>query len=232
MTFALISKLLFNRFTLLVVVVVAVLLGLNWLYHHVENQGAQRERDRLGPVIAKLEVDLRHERKVNEAALKTNQNQREAHKLALEALEEDQALVLKAVGDQLTLTQQHVKELEKHHARQVIQASYVTARADAACVVPRGFVRLHNEAAGQPGDSSRPAQAAALPPGGPTDADAASGVALSEVGGTVAGNYAQYQEVAGRLVAWQTWYKGALAAWVKAVEQQGKFTIVMPPEPA
>ncbi len=56
---------------------------------------------------------------------------------------------------------------------------YVPAQADAACVVPRGFVRLHDAAA-----------AGTVPDSGAGDADAAaSGVALSAVAGTVAGNY-------------------------------------------
>ncbi|MGN7105173.1 hypothetical protein ACTHR6_26400 [Ralstonia holmesii] len=56
---------------------------------------------------------------------------------------------------------------------------YVPIEADAACAVPRGFVRLHDAAA-----------AGAVPDPHPGDADAApSGVALSAVAGTVAGNY-------------------------------------------
>lgn len=56
---------------------------------------------------------------------------------------------------------------------------YVSEAADRACPVPAGFVRLHDAAA------------AGLPPpgrAGATDA-APSGVALSAVAGTVAGNY-------------------------------------------
>ena len=56
---------------------------------------------------------------------------------------------------------------------------YVPAQADAACVVPRGFVRLHDAAA-----------SGTVPDSGAGDTDAApSGVALSTVAGTVTGNY-------------------------------------------
>ena len=56
---------------------------------------------------------------------------------------------------------------------------YVPIQADAACVVPRGFVRLHDAAA-----------AGAVPDPDTGDADAAaSGVALSAVAATVAANY-------------------------------------------
>ncbi|MDB0529703.1 hypothetical protein LBW56_23835 [Ralstonia solanacearum] len=55
---------------------------------------------------------------------------------------------------------------------------YVPIQADAACAVPRGFVRLHDAAAGT------------VPAPGTGDADAApSGVALSTVAATVADNY-------------------------------------------
>ncbi|WP_426394276.1 hypothetical protein ACN9M1_10870 [Ralstonia sp. R-29] len=56
---------------------------------------------------------------------------------------------------------------------------YVPAQADAACVVPRGFVRLHDAAA-----------AGTVPDSGAGDVDAAaSGIALSAVASTVTGNY-------------------------------------------
>ena len=56
---------------------------------------------------------------------------------------------------------------------------YVPAQADAACVVPRGFVRLHDAAA-----------AGTVPDPDTGNADAAaSGLALSAVASTVAGNY-------------------------------------------
>ena len=56
---------------------------------------------------------------------------------------------------------------------------YVPAQADAGCVVPRGFVRLHDAAA-----------AGTVPDPDTGNADAAaSGLALSAVASTVAGNY-------------------------------------------
>jgi hypothetical protein len=58
---------------------------------------------------------------------------------------------------------------------------YVSEKADRACVVPAGFVRLHDAAAH------------ALPapePAGAAD-EAATGVGLSAVAGTTAGNYAK-----------------------------------------
>ena len=70
---------------------------------------------------------------------------------------------------------------------------YVPIQADAACVVPRGFVRLHDAAA-----------AGAVPDSDPGDADAAaSGVALSAVAGTVAGNYTDSHANSAQLMSLQ-----------------------------
>ncbi|RON16054.1 hypothetical protein [Pseudomonas frederiksbergensis] len=84
---------------------------------------------------------------------------------------------------------------------------YVSAKADAACTVNAGFVRLHDYAAsGQPLPAPDPAG----------DADAApSGIALSTVAETVAGNYTSCQQNAEQLTQLQALllqYQGAAKA--------------------
>jgi hypothetical protein len=78
---------------------------------------------------------------------------------------------------------------------------YVTPEADAACVVPRGFVRVHDGAASNevPG------------PAADSDADP-SGVALSTVAEITAENYGTYHEVAEQLKALQKWVAEQQAA--------------------
>ncbi|WP_407466318.1 hypothetical protein [Xanthomonas campestris] len=72
---------------------------------------------------------------------------------------------------------------------------YVTQKADAACAIPAGFVRLHDAAAsGQP----------AGPPTGDPDAPAA-GVTLSAIASTVADNYTSCHATAAQLSALQDW---------------------------
>lgn len=71
---------------------------------------------------------------------------------------------------------------------------YVPAQADAACVVPRGFVRLHDAAA----------HGVVPEPAGNSDASPA-GVALSAVAGTVAENYTACRANAEQLSALQSW---------------------------
>ncbi len=73
---------------------------------------------------------------------------------------------------------------------------YVPVQADAACTINRGFVRLHDAAAA--GELPEPAR----------DADeAAAGIALSAVAGTVAANYQTCHENSEQLRALQTWIR-------------------------
>ncbi|WP_372168725.1 hypothetical protein [Xanthomonas axonopodis] len=72
---------------------------------------------------------------------------------------------------------------------------YVTQKADAACAIPAGFVRLHDAAAtGNP----------AGPPTGDPDAPAA-GITLSAAAGTVADNYTSCHATAAQLSTLQDW---------------------------
>lgn len=74
---------------------------------------------------------------------------------------------------------------------------YVTPEADAACVVPVGFVSVHDAAV----------QNSPLPgtPGLHESAD--SGVALSEVAGVVTDNYTTCHVIRERLIATENWIR-------------------------
>ena len=73
---------------------------------------------------------------------------------------------------------------------------YVTAQADARCVVPVGFARVHD------------ATAANVLPGPPGAADAQpSDLALSAVAGTVVDNYTTCHTTAAQLTALQDWVR-------------------------
>ena len=73
---------------------------------------------------------------------------------------------------------------------------YVSENADRACVVPVGFVQLHDAAASL---SGFPVAA-----GGPSEA--ASGIPLSRVGRAIAANYGSAHELAAEVRAWREWY--------------------------
>jgi hypothetical protein len=78
---------------------------------------------------------------------------------------------------------------------------YVPASADAACVLPTGFVQLHDAAAaGLPG-----------PSGGPDQTP--SGVPLSDALETIVGNYGAAYDWRAEALAWRDWYPKVRAAY-------------------
>lgn len=81
---------------------------------------------------------------------------------------------------------------------------HVTAQADAHCVVPLGFVRLHDAAA--TGDPA-PSYATGESP------DQASGTDLSTVAGTVIDNYGYTRELEAQVNGWIDWYERVKADW-------------------
>lgn len=96
---------------------------------------------------------------------------------------------------------QTIKERGKTIIKEV--PVYVTAKADAACVVPVGFVRLHDGAA------------ANVPPvaGNASGSnDDPSGIPLSAVAETVADNYEAGHLNAEQLAAVQQWWRESKAA--------------------
>jgi hypothetical protein len=80
---------------------------------------------------------------------------------------------------------------------------YVPVEADARCIVPVGFVRVHDAAA--VGDLSAVPESAGVADGGP------SGLALSDVAEAVADNYGSARQNAGQLKALQDWIRQVAA---------------------
>lgn len=84
---------------------------------------------------------------------------------------------------------------------------YVTAEADRRGYVPYGFVRLLDAAA-----AGRPAPAP-VPGSAPGADEAPSGFVLSDVAGSVVGNYETCQVWRSVAEGWQRWYVEQRAAW-------------------
>lgn len=72
---------------------------------------------------------------------------------------------------------------------------YVSKKAVDACVVPIGFIRLHNAAASD----------GTVPDAAGISNDAPAGIGLDTVAASVAGNYGTYHYVAAQLRALQAW---------------------------
>lgn len=85
---------------------------------------------------------------------------------------------------------------------------YVTPKADAAAVIPAGFVWMHNLAA-----SYAPTDTSPFSDRPPGDVDAPSGVALSTVAAVVDYNYAECNSRGALLDLWQAWYAKEHTAW-------------------
>lgn len=85
--------------------------------------------------------------------------------------------------------------------------NYVPAIADARCVVPRGFVLLHDFAASDQAKISRPPSSDDI-----TD----SGIKLSTVATVVGQNYGACHELRDEVKAWRGWYQDQKQLWEKS----------------
>lgn len=81
---------------------------------------------------------------------------------------------------------------------------YVDREDDQRCLVNRGFVRLHDAAA-------RGTPPVPDSPGEPNDAP--SGIGLSTVAATVAGNYGECRVWREQVIGWQEWYATQRSLW-------------------
>lgn len=85
--------------------------------------------------------------------------------------------------------------------------TYVSPAADSRCILPVGWVRLHDAAA------SGSAPSLSQGPGGPLDAP--SGVQPSEAITSVIGNYGVAYSWRAEAMAWREWYVAQKAEWEK-----------------
>lgn len=111
------------------------------------------------------------------------------------------------VNQAVAVDQQAVQDRIRTVTKTIIEKVpiYVTAKADAHCVVPTGFVRMHDAAAlGLP----------PVPVGDGRSIDGPSGLELSTVADTVVANYGACNGFREQLIGWQAWYRGQQAAFV------------------
>lgn len=102
----------------------------------------------------------------------------------------------------------HGRELVRIQTRTVTLIkevpTYVSPAADTRCVIPVGFVRIHDAAAAGSSELSTAA-------GGPLDAP--SGIELSSVADTLIGNYGVAYQWRAEALTWRAWYARQKAAW-------------------
>ncbi len=139
-----------------------------------------------------LQADAADGRRATEAARQTT---------ATLSAERQQADITQAVGESAARAQEVIRWRTQTLIREV--PVYVTQEADDRCIVPAGFVRLHDLAAAGPH--------APVPESARGADDAPSGVALSAVAETVTGNYGTCDAVARQLTDLQAWVRAQQA---------------------
>lgn len=122
------------------------------------------------------------------------QAEKDAAAKAGRQLAERNAKVTTEVGAKVEKRQAEIRVVTKELIRDV--PKYITVQSDARCVVPAGFVSLHDQAAAGV-RSPDPAGFAA---------EAPSDVALSTVGETVAANYGTCNVWREQVIGWQEWW--------------------------
>lgn len=105
--------------------------------------------------------------------------------------------VTQAAGEKAATRQAEIRYVTRTIVEKVPE--YVTVEADRTCVLPVGFVRVHDAAAAGEGD-------ALSEPTGQSN-DAPSGVACSAAAATIAGNYGDYAAVSAQLTDLQSWIR-------------------------
>lgn len=135
-----------------------------------------------------------HIRRVNAAYELALSSKDKADKLVYAALQSD----FDTLKQNRSITQTIIKEVPK----------YVTPTSDARCVIPAGFVQVH--------DATAATNPAPLPGSATGDVDAASGVALSTVAEVVASNNAECVERGRILELWQRWYPASKENYERA----------------
>lgn len=110
-------------------------------------------------------------------------------------VERAQADVTQRVGEQTATRQAETRVVTRTIVQRVPE--YVTVEADRKCVLPDGFVSLHDAAAA--GDATT------LPESAGGAHDAPSEIACSEALRIVVENYGDYHALAAQVTGWQTW---------------------------
>ncbi len=118
-----------------------------------------------------------------------------AHGKAMDKQERESDELLGVLHKQLATS-----EARKNKKQIIIKevTTYVTAQSDAKCIIPSGFVYVHN--------STLAGEDAVVPESRPENADAPTTIKLSEVSAVVGANNAECVARGEVIKAWQDWY--------------------------
>lgn len=209
----------FNKYAMGILLVTGLLTG---VYFYGRSDGVH-SRDK---EVATLTTERNDLQAVVGSLRETVKNQHEANDKALAQLKEDNKKLLSTISGKLDASEAKARKLRE--ALDAQTTIYVTPKADAQCIVPNGFVRLHDLPIEARPSAPTSSESFTIPSGRSEDVDSPSGIALSEVGRTVAYNYTTCEQRKAIIESWQSWYTGSLANWVKAVETQSNFKVAVP----
>lgn len=128
---------------------------------------------------------------------------KEAEKKVAETTKASDAITAKAKGE-LALSLAKIDELSNQLHKET--PTYVSPKADRACVIPAGYVLLRNAA----GTGSAP-----VPSSSGQSLDADSGVALSTIAENDIENGRSFQAAIAEIGAWRAWYVQQAELWEK-----------------
>ena len=177
----------------------AAALAFGGLYLHDQYEGERADAAEVKATAAYARVATL------EADLKASEDRRTAEIARLQAGQDRVVAQLRAAA-KAKLAQVTARLRDELNDQQRTLHAQITSRGDSACTVPVGAVLFHDAAARDPAEQG----GAAIPTGPGGSVDAPSGVALSTLAATVAGNYAAAREAFGaclaEVTAWRDWY--------------------------
>lgn len=196
---------------------VAIYGAYDWAY----DRGVKSQEPEIQRLVSQRDAAL------NEAHVAYNnaKAQKVAYDAALTIMRADALITEKALKDLLDKSQAREKKLKENIHAAI--PKYVSAKADAGCTVPAGFVRLHNLSA-KGLDPSDAAEASRVPSGGSETADSPTTLKLSTLGATVADNYGECQSRLEVIEGWQMWYSRSFESWAKAIEASKNYVVQVP----
>lgn len=186
-----------------IAILLAIVGATLWGVHTIYQAGAKSRDGEVAKLVAQRDG---YKAQVEDYTARV-ERQKDAFNVATDGLKRELNTVKEDLGKRLIEA-----EYRANHTKTKEVIRYVNAKADAACTVPAGFVRLHNESA----NPDTPFEAAPVPGSGSANDEAPSGVALSGVATVIRDNYAECTERGEVIKVWQDWYSKSKAAYDKA----------------
>lgn len=167
-------------------------------YSAIYDAGAQSEKESAAKSIKVTQDEAKKKIDKAEADLAQIKKEREKWQADMDAAVKEAKEAQTGIINQLSAKLQ-AAETRKAALQSKLKelTAYVSPKADSDCVIPNGFVWLHDYSVQKAGPMAG---------SGSKDVDAASGVKLSEIAAVDSANFAECVERGEVIDAWQLWY--------------------------